>query len=340
MKQKTSSNTTNEKDLCRLYYIYGEEEYLKIHYCSDIINKAVSAVKEMNVTEFDGKNFELIDLENCINSYPVMSDKKAVKITDMDNNRLKKEFSSELLKILENIPDFCVVVFYDTQCKNSSNNAALIKLIEKAGGITEKADHPSYAKLETWCYRHFKNEGKNISRQDLAYFLQIADNDMTFLNNEILKLCSSTDAETITKADMDSIVVKSVDANRYEIIDAFCSGKYSEVVKIIDKLYLQNTDDMMIANVFYKAFLDLWHARLALDGMKTQSQLAQDFGMRTYGANKAMKNVRGMSLEFIHQSLQLALKLDTQLKSTPYNKRDLITAFAADIIYRRDNVKA
>ncbi len=340
MSSATAINNIKKEKLCSLYYIYGEEEYLKLHYCLRIVKNAVSAVPELNLIEFDGRNFDLTDLENCVNSYPVMSDKKVVKIVDMDNNRLKKEFSGRLLKILENIPDFCVVIFYDTQAKNESNNTSLIKIVEKAGGVIEKADHPALAKLESWCLRHFKEEGKNISRQDIGYFLQITDNDMTFLKNEIQKLCSGTTSDTVTKNDIDRLVVRSIDANRYAIIDAFCAGNYSLVMEIINKLYLQNTDDMIIANVFYRAFLDLWHARLALDNGKSQAELSKDFNMKSYGALKALKNAKNMSLGFIHQSLQLALKLDTELKSTSYNKRDLITAFVADVIFRRNNEKA
>ena len=163
---------------------------------------------------------------------------------------------------------------------------------------------------------------------------------MTFLKNEIQKLCSGTTSDTVTKNDIDRLVVRSIDANRYAIIDAFCAGNYSLVMEIINKLYLQNTDDMIIANVFYRAFLDLWHARLALDNGKSQAELSKDFNMKSYGALKALKNAKNMSLGFIHQSLQLALKLDTELKSTSYNKRDLITAFVADVIFRRNNGKA
>lgn len=44
-------------------------------------------------------------------------------IIDFDNSLLKKNFTVDFTKVLSQIPDFCTVVFLDTQLKNGVSNA-------------------------------------------------------------------------------------------------------------------------------------------------------------------------------------------------------------------------
>lgn len=335
MSVKTITENLKKKDFQRLYYIYGDEEYLKRHYYNQLMDGAVTALPEFNAVELDGRAFDLAEFENIINGYPAMSDRKAVGIIDFDNSLLKKNFTADFIKVLSQIPDFCTVVFLDTQLKNGVSNAALLKAVDGCCGVCAKVDKPSPSGLVSWAARHFKSEGKSISGEDIRYLLDIADTDMLSLNNEISKLCSGVAGDTVTRRDIDRLVTRSIEANRFEIIDAFCTGDYDRVNSVIDRLYRQNTDDIMIANVFYRAFLDLWHARAALNSGKTQNDMVRDFSMKPFAAAKTLKNAKGMSIEFLHDAVLLCLKLDRELKSMPFNKRDLITVFLADVIGRR-----
>ena len=57
------------KEFSGLFYLYGEEEYLKDYYYQSIRKKSVSEMREFNVYEFEGKNLSLNSLENIINSF-------------------------------------------------------------------------------------------------------------------------------------------------------------------------------------------------------------------------------------------------------------------------------
>lgn len=321
-----------------LYYIFGDEAYLKEHYYSELRCKTVSDLAEFNVIEFDSKNFDYIDFCNCVNSYPVMADRKFVGVVDFDNSMLKKDFTKEFISFLKGIPDFCTVVFYDTDLKMLSGVNQLEKAVASAGGITVNAEHPSNASLVSWCTRHFKKAGQAISSDDINYMLSMTDSDMRSLVNEISKLCSFVSGDTITRADIDAVVTKSIEANRFEIGDAFCASNYHKVLDILDKMYKQNTDDILIANVFYRAFTDMWKAKLAINAGRTSADMARDFGFNPYAAGKIMKNARGLSLEFLETCVSLSKQLDIKLKSSPHNKRDLITMYIADVVSRRGKI--
>ncbi len=320
-----------------LYYIYGDEEYLKQHYYSEIKNKSVTVMPEFNFFEFDAKTFSYVDFTNCVNSYPVMADHKTVAVVDFDNSLLKKDFTKELTAFLKTVPEFCTVVFIDTALKNKTSTNPLLKVINAAGGIVIEVKSPDASSLAAWCKRHFKSGGKTISNDDLRYLIEIADSDMLSLNNEISKLCNYVSADAVTRSDIDKLVTHSIEANRFGIADAFCSGKYDDIFDIVDKLYKQNVDDIMISNLFYRTFVDMWKAKLAVLAGKTSADMARDFGINPYGASKAMKNARMLSMGFLNEAVMLSLKLDIELKSTPYNKRNLIVTYIASIINSRQS---
>ncbi len=320
-----------------LYYIFGEEEYLKNHYFGQLKSKVVTEFVEFNVIEFNESNFSFLDFSNTVNSYPVMSDKKLVCVTDFDNSLLKKDFTKEFGEFLKNIPDFCVVVFFDTILKPYSKSNPLEKVITSSGGISVEVKKPDLSSLTNWAMRHFKNSGKVISVSDIHYLIDITDNDMMSLSNEISKLCNYVDSDEISKSDIDSLTTKSVETNRYEIADAFCGKNYTKIFSILDKLYKQNVDDIIIANVFYRAFSDMWKAKLAMKNGKTSSELASDFKLNPYAAGKIIKNSKLVTLAVLQYALERSLKLDREMKSLPYNKKDLIISFIGEIISYRDS---
>lgn len=331
--------TENLKDgvFLPLYYIYGDEEYLKQNYYNRLKEKSVTVMPEFNLSEFDNKSFDYLDFTNCVNSYPVMAEHKTVCVVDFDNSNLKKDFTKEFTLFLKNIPDYCTVVFIDTALKNITASNPLLKVIKSAGGIAVEVNHPDLSTLSAWAKRRFKAGGKIIDNSELNYLIDIADSDMLSLENEISKLCNYVLSENVTREDIDKLVTRSIDANRFEISDAFCNGDYTKVFDIVDKLYKQGVDDITIANVFYRTFLDMWKAVIALKAGKSSSDMARDFGMNPYGASKVMKNTRNVSSKFLNSAVMLSLKLDRELKSTPFNKRDLITMYIASLVDVKQN---
>ena len=334
MSVKILSENIKSKQLLPLYYIYGEEEYLKRYYYSEIKRLGASDLPEFNFAEFEGKGFSFDEFANYVDSYPVMADHKVIGLIDIDAAFLKTNVGKEFVDFISTIPDYCTVVIMDTDLKQSSSEA-LLKAVEKAGGVAAEVDRPPIPSLVTWIKRHFKSHGKEISTEDVHYLLEIADNDMLSLNNEISKLCGYISETTVKRSDIDGLVTKSIDANRFELADAFYSKNYNKIFDILDKLYKQNIDDIVIANVFYSTFLDMWRACLAFKSGKTSNDLASDFEIHRYGAAKAMKNTRNIKKSFLQAAVGLACNLDKQLKSAPFNKRDLVMAFVADVIERR-----
>ena len=338
MSVKIITDNLKAKSFAPLYYIYGEEEYLKAYYYNELKQKTVTDMPEFNVLEFDSKNFDWLDFCNCVNSYPVMAERKFVGVVNFNNSLLNDSFKEKFIDFFKSAPDFCTVVFFDNELKLSSDENPLSIAVEAAGGVVANVKRPATAGLVSWCARHFKQADKQISANDINYMLSIADNDMRSLVGEISKLCSYCKGDTVEKADIDAIVTKSIEANRFEIGDAFCAKNYNKVLDIIDKLYKQNVDDSLIMGVIFHAFIDMYKVKLALSCGRTPQQAVADLGIHPYGAQKIARSVSALSLEFLENAITLSKEADNKMKGKPYNKRDVITFYVAELIDRRNSV--
>ena len=337
MSVKILNENLKSKNFSTLYYIFGEEEYLKNFYFSQLKSNVVQDLPEFNITEFDSKTYNFLDFSNSVNSYPMMAEKKLVTVVDFDNSVLKGNASKELSSFLKTIPEFCVVAFFDSQAKTITPSNPLQKLIASAGGVCVEVKKPDMRSLSSWVNRHFKSYNKTISTEDMNYLIDIADCDMMSLDNEINKLCTYVTGEIVTKGDIDKIVTRSIETNRYEIADAFCNKNYSKIFEIVDLLYKQCVEDIVIANLFYRAFSDIWKAKLSSTSRKSASDLSKDFKLNPYAVNRILKNADKLPLSVLERIVHLSLRLDIDLKSTPFDKKGLLLTYVASIIDIREN---
>ncbi len=340
MSVKTITENLKSKSFASLYYIYGQEEYLKSYYYNELKQKTVTDMPEFNAIEFDAKNFDWLDFCNCVNSYPVMAERKFVGVVNFDNSRLREKFTKQFVEFLKSVPDFCTVVFYDNELKNFAQSNPLQKAIDAAGGVVANVEKPTTTALATWSARHFKKAGKQISAQDINYMLSIADNDMRTLIGEISKLCDYVSGDTVTRADIDAIVTRSIEANRYAVGEAFCARNYDKILDIVDKMYKQNVEDILIVNAIYSAICDMYKVKLGLTCGKSVAEIARDFfaSNKAFLASKNAKLVGNLSIEFLETAIELSKQADIKLKNSAYNKRDVITFYIAELISRRENI--
>ncbi len=340
MSVKIITDNLKAKAFGPLYYIYGQEEYLKNFYYNELKQKSVTDMPEFNTVEFEAKNFDWLDFCNCVNSYPVMAERKFVGVINFDNSRLRGNFTKQFVEFLKSIPDFCTVVFLDNELKNITETNPLGKAMLAADAVVANVEKPSLSSLAGWTARHFKTADKQISAQNINYMLSVADTDMRILSTEISKLCSYVSGDTVTREDIDAIVTKSIEANRYEIGEAFCAANYDKVLDIVDKMYKQNFDDIVIANAIYSSFYDMYKVKVGLACGKTVAEISRSLfePYKSFLASKNAKLVGSLSLEFLETAIALSKQLDVKLKSTSYNKRELITFFIGDLINRRNSV--
>ena len=103
-------------EFARVYFIYGNEGYLKQHYATMICSTTVSKdFADFNLKKLDGKDTSLNEIYDCISSFPMMSDYSCTLVKDYnltdfvgDRGKLDSEFEA----VITDIPETSVLVFW------------------------------------------------------------------------------------------------------------------------------------------------------------------------------------------------------------------------------------
>ena len=106
LKQQIKSKTTGN-----LYLFFGEEIYIKNTYMkimTDLIPD--DGFGDFNRIFMDGKETDLQRIDDALNSFPMMSEKKLIVIKNSGIFKSPKEDVKEFwLKALETLPDFVLL---------------------------------------------------------------------------------------------------------------------------------------------------------------------------------------------------------------------------------------
>ena len=99
-------------ELKTLYFMYGEESYLKEHYLSACQKELIgdSPFADFNFFSFD-KDVSLEQLRDAVESYPAMAERKLVIVSDYDPFKATGAAAEFLQELFSNLPEYLCLIF-------------------------------------------------------------------------------------------------------------------------------------------------------------------------------------------------------------------------------------
>ncbi len=314
-----------------IYYLFGEEQYLIDYYTNKFKEICAPVMAEFNLIEMDGKKPDFDFLGDAASSYPVMAEKKLVIIEDPDFNALKGNGEKKILAALGDVAPGVTVLFRE-HAKEKGKSSAQEALMKKLGGNAVKIDRPKADALAHWVAQSVKRAGSAISNADAAYLAELTGNSMLRLSTEIHKLTAYAGREPIDREMIDRMVAPEEGASWFAISNALANHDFDQLMQVLHTLYLLNTDDVVIAGMFYRAYIDLWRGETALREGKSAAELAAVCGISPYAAGNIMRSASKLKEGETLYGLRKCNELDQKIKTSGLNKKELIYAFAAELL--------
>lgn len=320
-----------ENKLGSLYYMTGDEQFLLDHYYDRFKECCASVLPEFNMIEIDGKKMDFDYLADACSSYPAMAENKLVTVVDLEAASLKGANEKKLQAALSDIAPGVTVLFWEHAREKSKSNA-IENGIKKLGGEVVRADRPKPELLTAWVRKLVAKENGLISDRDCAYLVEITGGSMLRLNNELKKLMSYAKGGEIDRELIDKLVPPEEDTSWFAISNAISEHDFDLLMQALQGLYQQSTDETVIAGMFYRAYIDLWRGEIALKEGHSSAELASVCGISPYAAAKIMRSAERMQEGEALDGLRRCKELDSKLKTSGLNKKDLIYTFAASLL--------
>lgn len=331
------------REFAKLYVFFGEDGYLVRHYYEKLMAAAVDKTfRDFNLQIFDGDTFDAARYVSAVQNMPLMGGFKLVVLNNVPLEEIKAGDWKILLSSLKEIPEQCIVaVVFDsaTPDKKSSRFATLLKNAQKYGEPVE-AQKLTRNEAVKEVVRLAKKYGASIQPDTAAYLAEACGGEMTRISVEIGKLGAYAAGGEIGRDAVDALVDKPLEATIYKLAASVLSGRSEEGLKILDELFYQKQEPVIILSALSGAFCDLYRARAALSGGAGQSELVKDFNYRgrEFRVRNALRDCGGVSGVFLRKCLQLTFETDREIKGGSADKRLVLETLLFKITAEREKM--
>ena len=305
---KTLERDLQAKTFQNVYLIYGEEEYLKLHYKQQFI-RVIVGDNTMNLVQYEGKNIDIGELIDNADTAPFFAEHRLIVV---ENSGFLKGGGDALAEYLKEIPDSTILLFVEQEVDKRSK---LFKAVKNAGYVCE-IGRQSENELVRWAAKIFEHYGKKITRASLSYLIANVGTDMEILSREIEKLISYTlYREEVTNKDMDAVCTKQLSVRIFDMIDAISIKNQRKTMDCYYELIAEKEPPMRILFMLERQFHLMLQAKDLSAAHMDKSRIAKVMGVQDFIAGKCINQSRNFSVTELKSALAESVKTDEMIKS-------------------------
>lgn len=361
LAEKDIRNLLKNKEAGGLYFVYGDESYLKLYYADAIAKRAVSKdFEDFNMHRLDGKNTTVEMIKNAVEALPMLSEYSCVLVDDLAIYDLSPQDAENLLSVLSDVPQSCcLILLMSTITKksgrakkepeksdseggesgntNSSADEDLVTekaktniwddilAIAKSNGFAIEMNRRSFNDLAAMLVKGAAKRGKILDERTASYFVESVGNDIANLQNELEKVCAFTSKDKITEKDIDLIAVKTVEADIFDMAQYLVSKNSEQAFDILDTLISQKVEPVLIMGTLIFPFVDMYRIKAAIRSGHRSEDLVNYFNYKsTYRLTKQVRLVGSLSIDQLTVCLDILNDADTAIKSRSIEARLII----------------
>lgn len=334
MEPKDLDKQISSGNIGRLYFFYGEEQFLLENKIKSIKARIVEKdFEEFNYEKLDGKKVTVDQIETALLSVPVMSDRKMVVVsnTNIFGNAKSKDFT-KICEALSGIPEYLTVIFTEKEFdKKKEKNLDIFK---KHGEIV-KFDILSPKQLELWLEKSFEAKGKTVLASDLSKMINLCGQSMANLNNEYQKLLNFVgDRTKITSEDIDLVVSKSTDARIFDIIDNIAEGKTKTVFEELNALRASGENPSTVLSLISTRMGELLMVKQLSEERVSSDSIASYFEPRKHPfvVKKLTEQSRRFRIPYLRDMTQKGMEYTVSVRSGLIDKWIAVEMYTAELL--------
>lgn len=309
-----------------LYFLYGEEKYLIKHYTNLLLKKIVPAdFADFNLHTYDGKGADMAEISYAAEALPMFSEYSCILIKDLPVDSINADTSEKFEALISDIPETTVIIVSlptaDVNMK-SAKGKKMLALIDKFG-TSVCFTHAGASQLIKLIEKGAKERNCIFSASEANYLISLIGDDMTVIINELEKICAFKKEGTVTKTDIDAVVVKNMQARAFDLAKALTANNCDLAMSILDTLFYMREEPISILGAIMTPYIDMYRAKVYISGGMRAEDAAKDFNYKnkefrlTNGGRSASK----YSISQLRSFLEILSEADTLLKSSAVDGR-------------------
>lgn len=319
------------EDFAPVYLLYGTQGYLKQHYASLISKKCVTAGMEgFNFKKFDhGDGAALSAVLESAEVLPAFGGKMCIVARDFPLDALNSDDKARFEAFLQDPPESAVVVFWqDTTVIEPRKNArwrSVIAQINKVG-VTAPLDTPDRSTLLRLLMSGAQKRGCTLAKPEAEFLTETVGDDLQMLLGELEKLCNFKGSGEITRADIEAVATKSLEANVFDLSKALVSGNCARALALLQKLLADKERPEILLGTLIGAYVDMYRVKLAVEAGEGTQYPAQLFNYKgkEFRLRNAARDAGKLGVSELRTCLDLLHTADIALKSGVQDQKTVL----------------
>lgn len=270
-----------------IYLFDGEEEYFKER-GEEMLKERFLGEPSLNYSAFHGealKGAALTSLVAAAQSFPFMSEKRIVRVTDFYPT--EKEYETYLKGYFENPSADTILLIV-----NSSRPKGKFDL-KKMPNVTYvdcgKADEETVLR---WIYTQFRRAGVRADTDCCERVMHYCLGDMSRIAGETEKLIAyAGQGGAVSPEDVDAVVYKDAEYKTYEMTGAFGAGNYAKFLSVQRELMEKGADEGAVLNALCAYLRSLLEILLL---KKSDAETARALGMNEYAVKMSRRQANAV----------------------------------------------
>ncbi|MDD6213953.1 MAG: DNA polymerase III subunit delta [Firmicutes bacterium] len=318
-------------DIKNLYLFFGEETFLKDMY----LKRMGKTVPEDGFSDFnrillEGNDVTSDSVDDAVDSFPMMSEKKLLVIKDSGIFKSPNEETKVFWqKRLADIPDYLLMIFDE---KSVDKRSVTYKALAKYGMPVEFKYIKEY-ELVAWVVREATKSGKKISKENAEYLVGICDSGLQNLKNELDKLINYCNGE-IYKSDIDKVVSRHMGIVIFELTDAIMAKDNDRAMKILLDLKEKKESPFNILYLLSSAFDKMLQCCLILSEGGRYDEIAAKLKLPPFVARKYIDSSKGFSQDFLIDRICRTADYDLAIKQGEIDEWTALLQYVFDGVKR------
>lgn len=271
------------------------------------------------------KNIDFAEVSVAVESLPMMSEYSCILIKDLQIDNLNAEDNAAFENIIKDIPETTVILVSLPTADVNVKNPKCKKLFESilSYGTVVEFKKFTLQQLARLIEKGAKDRGCIIGVSEANYLISSVGDEMSVILNELEKICSYKKQGTISRSDIDAVIVKSVQARAFDLAKALVANNCDTAMTILDTLISMKEEPINILGAIITPYVDMYRAKVYISGGMRAEDASKHFNYRNkeFRLTNAAKSASKYSVAQLRSFLEILYDADTLLKSTSLSGR-------------------
>ena len=284
---------------------------------------------DLNFAYFDMKEVDYKSLELELVSLPFFADEKIVILDHfVDITTAKKRYlTDDELKSFEDylenpLPSSKLVIFAEGKLDSKRR---LVKLLKRDATVFE-AIEPKEQEIRAYFQKWAQELGLTFAGKSFEQLLIKSGFQFSDIQKNLLFLQAYKDNGVITEEDIVEAIPKTLQDNIFDLTQLILGKKIDQARDLVKDLTLQGEDEIKLIAIMLGQFRLYTQVKILQESGQTEAQMVSSLGHylgrnpNPYQIKFALRDTRGLSLNFLQDSIRYLIQADYQIKTGVYEK--------------------